>query len=87
MLSFTFYSLPTNNLYSPQFKSKDAISHKNHLNKLVMYDHIFYSNPSDQVEEKLSYPPDWVNLFFQEIIQKIVSIRVRNFLFILIFDF
>lgn len=49
------------------------VSHKNHLNRLVQYDHIFYCNPSDQVEEKLPIVPDWTNLFFNEIIQKIVN--------------
>jgi quinol-cytochrome oxidoreductase complex cytochrome b subunit len=46
------------------------ITHKNHLNKLVLYDHVFFSNPSDQVEEKLPVVPDWTNLFFAEIIQR-----------------
>jgi hypothetical protein len=49
------------------------VSHKNHLDRLVQYDHIFYCNPSDQVEEKLPIVPDWTNLFFNEIVQKIVN--------------
>ena len=51
------------------------ISHKNHLNNLVLYDHIFFSNPSDQVFEKLPTAPVWTTLLFKEIVQKIASGR------------
>ena len=36
-------------------------------------DHVFYSNPSQQIEEKLAALPDWTNLFLNEIIQRIVK--------------
>mmetsp|Transcript_9316 Transcript_9316/g.15438 ORF Transcript_9316/g.15438 Transcript_9316/m.15438 type:complete len:882 (-) Transcript_9316:1988-4633(-) len=49
------------------------VSHKSHLNKDVAVDHIFYLNPSDQVEDRLPPLPDWTNLVFQELMQKIVD--------------
>ena len=38
------------------------ISHKNHLDRLVMFDHIFFSNPSEQGGKFLPEIPDWTNL-------------------------
>ena len=38
-----------------------------------MYDHVFYSNPSDQIEEKLPILPDWTNLFLKEIIERVIN--------------
>ena len=62
--------------FVPVLKDKKKwISHKNHLDKLVLYDHVFYSNPSDQIEEKLPILPDWTNLFFNEIIQRILAMK------------
>lgn len=50
------------------------ISHRNHLNQTVFVDHVFFSNPSDQIEEKLpAILPDWTNLVFRELMQKIVT--------------
>lgn len=49
------------------------ISHKSHLNTIIPVDHVFYSNPSDQVEEKLPALPDWTNLVYRELMQKIVD--------------
>ena len=70
------------NFVTAKMSCKDCtdswISHKNHLDELVMYDHVYYSNPSDQVEEKLSALPDWTNLFLNEIIQRIVKEKEKN---------
>ncbi len=34
---------------------------------------MFYLNPSDQVAEKLPPLPDWTNLVFQEVMQRLVE--------------
>jgi len=49
------------------------ISHKSHLGKDVAVDHIFYLNPSDQTKELLPPLPDWTNLVWREIMQRIVD--------------
>jgi Ca2+-binding EF-hand superfamily protein len=47
-----------------------AITHRSHLNKNVLVDHIMFLNPADQTVEKLPLLPDWTNLVFREIIEK-----------------
>eukprot|EP01041_Mallomonas_annulata_P008789 gene8789-18181_t len=43
------------------------ISHKSHRNKNVPVDHIFFLNPSEQVQERLPPVPDWTSLVFREL--------------------
>jgi mRNA deadenylase 3'-5' endonuclease subunit Ccr4 len=38
-----------------------AITHRSHLNKNVLVDHIMFLNPADQTVEKLPLLPDWTN--------------------------
>ena len=47
-----------------------AITHRSHLNKNVLVDHVMFLNPADQTVEKLPLLPDWTNLVFREIIEK-----------------
>ena len=49
------------------------VSHKSHLGKDVAVDHIFYLNPSEQTKELLPPLPDWTNLVWREIMQRIVD--------------
>eukprot|EP01040_Poterioochromonas_malhamensis_P002542 gene2542-2703_t len=50
------------------------VSHQNHLNTNVFVDHIFYLNPSEQHEKKgFKTTPDWTNLVYQELMEKIQS--------------
>ena len=43
------------------------ISHRSHREENVPVDHIFYLNPSEQVEKRLPPIPDWTNLVYREI--------------------
>ena len=43
------------------------ISHRSHRQENVPVDHIFYLNPSEQVEKRLPPIPDWTNLVYREI--------------------
>ena len=43
------------------------ISHRSHRKENVPVDHIFYLNPSEQVEKRLPPIPDWTNLVYREI--------------------
>ena len=47
-----------------------AITHRSHRNNNVLVDHVMYLNPADQTEEKLPLLPDWTNLVFREIMEK-----------------
>ncbi len=49
------------------------VSHKSHRNQIIPVDHVFYLNPSDQVEARLPVLPDWTNLVFREVYQRIVA--------------
>lgn len=49
------------------------ISHMSHLEKAVAVDHIFFSNPSSQIESQLPPIPDWTNLVYRELINRLVS--------------
>eukprot|EP01038_Epipyxis_sp_PR26KG_P005243 gene5243-7288_t len=50
------------------------ITHKSHQNNYVAVDHVFYLNPSEQVEEKLPEEiPDWTNLVFKEMKQRMLD--------------
>lgn len=49
------------------------ISHKTHTKKELLVDNVFYLNPSDQVEELLPPVPDWTDLVFRELLQKVVG--------------
>jgi len=53
--------------------SKRWVTHMSHLGKSVAVDHVFYLNPSEQVEEKLPPLPDWTNLVFREVMQRLVE--------------
>lgn len=47
------------------------ISHRNHRVQLEGVDHVFYLNPADQTADLLSPVPDWTNLVFREVLEKI----------------
>ena len=36
-------------------------------------DHVFYCNPSEQEEETIAPIPDWTNLVYREIIERIIE--------------
>lgn len=48
------------------------ISHRSHRNVNVAVDHVFYLNPSEQTPDKLPRLPDWTNLVFYEVFQRIL---------------
>ena len=52
-------------------KWKKWISHKSHLGKTVGVDHVFFLNPNDQIIERLPPIPDWTNLVFREVMERI----------------
>ena len=54
---------------SPRFKS--WVSHKSHLNKTVGVDHVLFLNPKDQIMERLPPIPDWTNMVFREVMERI----------------
>lgn len=39
---------------------------------------VFYSNPSDQAEEKLATLPDWKNVFLNEATQRVIKEKSSN---------
>lgn len=47
------------------------ISHRNHKKAYVPVDHVFFSNPSGQVPDKLPPVPDWTLLVFRELRQRL----------------
>ena len=49
------------------------ISHRSHREENVAVDHILYCNPSEQEEEKIAPIPDWTNLVYREIIERIIE--------------
>ena len=49
------------------------VTHKSHRQQLVPVDHVFYCNPSEQTFENLPPVPDWTDLVFREVFQKIVE--------------
>jgi hypothetical protein len=54
------------------------ISHRNHRGELVPVDHIFYLNPSMQTSERLPALPDWTNLVYYELSQKLFALYRNN---------
>jgi hypothetical protein len=58
--------LKKNNGRKPSMRST-WISHRSHRQENVPVDHIFYLNPSEQVEKRLPPIPDWTNLVYREI--------------------
>jgi hypothetical protein len=55
-------------------KWKKWISHKSHRQELVAVDHVLYSNPSEQGKDNLPPFPDWTNLVYREIIQRVITV-------------
>lgn len=52
------------------------VSHKSHRGENVAVDHIMYLNPSEQTEDRLpSLVPDWTDLVFKELMQRIIAQR------------
>lgn len=49
------------------------ISHRSHRGTDVAVDHVFYLNPSEQTPERLPPLPDWTNLVFFEVFQRILA--------------
>jgi endonuclease/exonuclease/phosphatase family metal-dependent hydrolase len=49
------------------------VSHKSHRNEIIPVDHVFFCNPSDQVESRLPSLPDWTNLVYRELQQRIAA--------------
>lgn len=52
-------------------KWKKWVSHKSHLGTIVGVDHVFFLNPNDQIMERLPPIPDWTNLVFREVMERI----------------
>lgn len=57
---------------SKSSKWNSWISHKSHRQDIIPVDHVFFSNPSDQVESRLPALPDWTNLVFRELHQRVI---------------
>lgn len=56
-----------------QVKGNNRISHRSHKEEFISVDHVFFSNPSEQIKENLPPIPDWTNLVYQELYKKIVE--------------
>jgi endonuclease/exonuclease/phosphatase family metal-dependent hydrolase len=56
-------------------ESSSWISHRSHLKTNIAVDHIFYINPSNQEEDALKNVPvpNWMNLVFNELMEKIIK--------------
>eukprot|EP01039_Chlorochromonas_danica_P003676 gene3676-4022_t len=54
-------------------KKKKWISHLDHRGRHVAVDHIFYLNPSRQTADHLGSLPDWTNLVYCELLQRLLE--------------
>jgi mRNA deadenylase 3'-5' endonuclease subunit Ccr4 len=54
---------------------RSLVTHMSHRNEAINVDHVFYQNPSDQTEDRLDLVPvpDWTNLVFRELKEKIIA--------------
>lgn len=59
-------------------KKKRWISHRDHRGRHVAVDHIFYLNPSRQTADQLSSLPDWTNLVYCELLQRLMEHQNRT---------
>lgn len=56
----------------PSYRWNRWVSHRNHLGGKVGVDHVFFLNPSRQQSHLLPPLPDWTNLVYAELLQRIV---------------
>ena len=54
-----------------QQKWAQWVSHRNHREQIASVDHVFFLNPTDQEEGRLPPVPDWTNLVFREVLERI----------------
>jgi hypothetical protein len=62
-------------LNSITMENSTWVSHKSHRGDAIFVDHVFYLNPSEQTEEQLPPLPDWTNLVYRELMQRILDQR------------
>ena len=49
------------------------VTHKSHKQEYINVDHVFYCNPNNQNAENLPEIPDWTNLVFRELMERIIE--------------